>query len=468
MLSALSTPVAVVEQTLNSLHFVDLSAGFLAAFDLTRAAVAGREIKDVLPSHVALPLTSAVGRAFARGQSVVFEAQGRKTSGPAPRYQVTVRALDRDSQRAILEASRLEPRRAVWGGMDGLFDQLNHINGGTITIYDLTKPPDLNLDHLLGHSRSHPASNDFAVLDLLVHPDDLPQVMAHRAAVPNLPDGEFVSMTIRMKHQDGGWRWIEVREQVFSRARDGAVRRVLSFASDVGERRRLTTSLAWMSKALLEAEQHERRRIGRELHDSTAQHLVAIDLTLSLLERRPSQDPAYRRILQDIRSALMAAHRDIRTFSYLLHPPELERQGLEKTLRRFVEGFGARTGLRIELHIQPGMPPVGPMGELALFRVAQEALMNAHRHADAHEVSVRLGATDSAAVLEIADDGIGLSENEIRALLADDMGGVGIAGMKARMQEIGGAMQILPRSKGLLIRATLPVAWMGAAASAVA
>ena len=455
--------MAVIEHTPDSLRFVDVSAGFLAAFDLTRPAAAGREVKDVLPCHVALPLAGAVGRALARGQSVTFEAQGRKTSGPAPRYQVTVRALGGDGKRVILEASRLEPRRAFRGGMEGLFDQLNQINGGTITVYDLTKPIEFNLNHLLDYPRDHPASTSFTALDLLVHPDDMPRVLAHRTAIEKLPDGEFQTMTIRMKHLDGGWRWIAIREQVFSRGRDGTVRRVLSFASDVSERRRLTTSLAWMSKALLEAEQHERRRIGRELHDSTAQHLVAIDLTLSLLERRPNRDPAYRRILQDLRSALMAAHRDIRTFSYLLHPPELERAGLEKTLRRFVEGFGTRTGLQIELDIQPGMPPVGSMGELALFRVAQEALMNAHKHAGAHKVLVRLSAVDAAAVLEVADDGIGLSEMEIHALLAEDLGGVGVAGMRARMQEMGGAMQILPQSRGLLIRATLPTTWTSAA-----
>jgi signal transduction histidine kinase len=261
-----------------------------------------------------------------------------------------------------------------------------------------------------------------------------------------------------MRHIDGGWRWVEARERVFGRSRDGGVRRILGFASDVTDRHRLLESLAATSRALLTAEAQERRRIARELHDSVAQHLVAIDLTLSRLERRRrSDDMDQSDLVLDIRDALSAAHREVRTFSYLLHPPDLERLGLETTLRKFLEGFGQRSGLDVNLTVTGVTPVIEPVVELALFRVAQEALMNVHKHAGSNMVDIDLRFEPSSVMLEVRDDGVGLQSSEIVRLMSEDSGGVGIAAMKARMSQIGGAVELLPLRKGLLVRAMAPL-----------
>jgi PAS domain S-box-containing protein len=346
---------------------------------------------------------------------------------------------------------------------DALFRQLGLVNGGVAYIYDIANPyaaegPNLPafLHELLGYPKGHPeAAGDDAIIRLC-HPDDRALIAAHHRALLKLPDIAFRTCVCRMKHLDGSWRWIEARERVFSRDKDGRVRRVLGFVSDITERRRLLESLAGATDALLLAEENERRRIGRELHDSTTQHLVAIDLTMSRLERRIGDDPTDRAIIRDIRAALTAAHREIRTFSYLLHPPSLERVGLEAALNRFLEGFQRRTGLEVNFQVQGPPRALGQHGELGLFRLAQEALMNVHRHAAARTADIRLIHRPLETVLEVSDDGIGLSPAQIGPLLSGQTLGVGVASMKARIEDLGGTLQILPQAKGLMIRAAMP------------
>jgi signal transduction histidine kinase len=218
----------------------------------------------------------------------------------------------------------------------------------------------------------------------------------------------------------------------------------------------LTDSLAGATGELLLAEEHERRRIGRELHDSTTQHLVAIDLTMSRLEQRIGDDPVDRAIVQDIRAALTAAHREIRTFSYLLHPPNLQRVGLEAALNQFLEGFQRRTGLFVRFQVLGPPQVLGQHADLAVFRLAQEALMNVHRHASAREVDIRLVHRALETTLEVSDDGVGLAPADIAPLLSGQGQGVGIASMKARIEGLGGRLEIFPRAKGLQIRAVMP------------
>jgi signal transduction histidine kinase len=343
--------------------------------------------------------------------------------------------------------------RARHHARDDLIDQLDKICGGHAYVQVLTAGHDPGLAGLLGYP---PDVSQGITLSGLVHPEDAETAAAHRRGLAGLADGEFATLLCRLRRAEGCWTWIELRETVFERSHDGEVRRILGFGHDVSEQRRLVEQLAAASKALLTAESDERRRIARELHDSTAQYLVAIDLGLSRLERHMDEPPRQTEILHDIRDCLTAAHRELRTFSYLLHPPSLERLGFEGSLRRFLDGFPTRTGLRVALTIEGAPPRPRPVGELALFRVVQEALMNAHKHACASRVEVRLTYSDRGVTLEVEDDGIGLSASAIEKMLGENRGGVGISGMCARMEQIGGEIELLARPKGLVVRALLP------------
>jgi signal transduction histidine kinase len=335
-----------------------------------------------------------------------------------------------------------------------LLEQLNLILGGITYIYTPGRPGGFELPALLGRPAAGAPWAEKTVREL-VHPEDLSRALKHPGKVLRLPDRTSAAIVARMRRADGDWRWIEAREQVFDRTPEGEPRRVIGFARDVTDTRRLKEALQAASKALLTAEARERQRIARELHDSMAQHLVAIDLTLSRLERHAKSqlDPA---IMADLRAAVAAAHRDARAFSYLLHPPDLRRLGLEETLRRFLDGFAARTELEVRLEVEEELPPIGSLGELSLFRVAQEALMNVHKHAGASVVEIALRRAPAGVVLEVWDDGVGLDGMEVELLMDEGAGGVGVAAMRARMRQIAGDLEILPGPKGLKIRALAP------------
>ena len=149
-----------------------------------------------------------------------------------------------------------------------------------------------------------------------------------------------------------------------------------------------------LSERLLHLQEEERQRIAIELHDSTCQHLVAIGLNLMNLRRRfpPAEDA--ERLLDDIEGSLDEAHRELRVFSYLLHPPYLEKDGLKATLVRFIEGFSRRTGLRSEVAIADAVDDLAILLQRSVLRVIQEALANVHRHADAGQVSVAIAIED--------------------------------------------------------------------------
>lgn len=210
-----------------------------------------------------------------------------------------------------------------------------------------------------------------------------------------------------------------------------------------------------LSAAVMQAELDERRRIAREVHDAMAQHLVVIDLTLSRIQREAG-DALPPNAVEEIKDALRAAHSEVRTFSYLLHPPDLERFGLTTAVEKFATGFAARTGLIMTLAIED-LPALDAVSSLTLFRVAQEALMNVHRHARAAHVDIRLHIVAGEVELEVADDGVGASPEHLEHVLTHGAAGVGISGMKARLEQLDGRLRLEVLPRGLRLRATLPV-----------
>jgi signal transduction histidine kinase len=215
----------------------------------------------------------------------------------------------------------------------------------------------------------------------------------------------------------------------------------------VTERRQLSADLRATSFALLQAEENERRRIAREIHDSTAQHLVALDLGLSRLENMLSRGATeFRDWIDEMRSLTKTAHQELRVATFALHPPELERSGLADTLRDLIRGFGRRTGLAAEFEIE-GIPrPADPAIEHALLRVSHEALLNIHKHAQARVAKMRLRYQEASIVLEVEDDGVG-SESTLA--------GVGLHSMEARLAALGGSLSLVSSNTGFTVRATI-------------
>ena len=293
----------------------------------------------------------------------------------------------------------------------------------------------------------------------LIHPDDFEAVAAYFAGLGSTPASASASVTLRVARPEGGWRWLEARGSALTFDASGSPALVLGVATDITERRAMSRALDRATRAVLRAGDVERRRFARNLHDSTAQHLVAIDLGLSGLERRMPPGAETAAILRDIRVSLTAAHREVRTYSYLLHPPQLQRLGLEGALRRLIEGFGRRADLAIDIEVVGPPLAVRAEIELVLFRVAQEAIMNVHRHAQATRASLRLLRAPRLIVLEVEDDGVGLPDLlELGGVFEESQGdGVGIPGMQARVAQAGGTLELLRRERGLCVRVELPI-----------
>ena len=205
-----------------------------------------------------------------------------------------------------------------------------------------------------------------------------------------------------------------------------------------------------VGERVLEVQAAERQRLATELHDSIGQNLVSLGLWLSRLRTVTPVTEGVTTIIGDMASVLQEAQTQIRTLSYLLHPPWQEREGgLENALSKYLQGFGQRAGLKVEISVDGPPCRLDRSRELALFRILQEALVNVHRHAHAQSVSVRLTNLISEVTLQISDDGRGFSSPDGVAP------GVGIQGMRARVAQLGGELSIDSGSEGTTVRAKL-------------
>lgn len=211
-------------------------------------------------------------------------------------------------------------------------------------------------------------------------------------------------------------------------------------------------SVSELSARLLAVQEDERQRIARELHDSTTQHLIAANLLLMRLEDGLRATPDLQAASADIEREIGKALTELRIFTYLLHPPNLAKDGLQATLQEFIDGFAKRTGLEATTAIPKEVDDVSPDVQRSLLRVVQEALTNVHRHAGASRVSVQARVLSNRLVIRVRDDGVGFLL-PARADGGATIIGVGIRGMNARLQQIGGRLMVRSRPTGTVVMA---------------
>ena len=230
------------------------------------------------------------------------------------------------------------------------------------------------------------------------------------------------------------------------------------------ERERVLNELHELAATLVHIQDDERRRIGRDLHDSTGQGLAALELNLTRLARvvqAPSN--AAKALVEECVALARQCSTEIRTASYLLHPPLLDEIGLLSALRWLADGLRQRSEIKIELDLPPTMDRLPPEHELALFRVAQEALTNVHRHSKSPSVTIRLFEHDQAVILEVDDAGHGILVGGSSGKVTDAIAlGVGLAGMRERMRQLGGALSVRTGARGTCVQARLAPAAAGA------
>jgi len=219
---------------------------------------------------------------------------------------------------------------------------------------------------------------------------------------------------------------------------------------------RRTESLRRLSSHLQHVQDDERRRIARELHDSAGQYLVALKMNLAQLNQ---PDPVKTRaVLAESNQLLDTCLAEIRTISYLLHPPMLDESGLAPAAAWYVEGFSKRSGIQANLEISPRLERLPADIEMVLFRALQESLTNVHRHSRSSKVDVRLEMENGHAVLLVRDYGRGFPPGELETLHGGSGLGVGTAGMRERVIELGGLLDVASEEPGTSVKVALPVA----------
>jgi PAS domain S-box-containing protein len=206
-----------------------------------------------------------------------------------------------------------------------------------------------------------------------------------------------------------------------------------------------------LSARLIRSQDDERRRIARELHDSAGQYLGAVSIALDVAQRE--QDSANRKLAEAGEMARGCAA-EIRTISHLLHPPLLEELGLASAAHWYVEGFASRSGIQVEVEIPKQLDRLGNDVELVLFRILQEALTNIHRHSESKTATIKIGADSQQAWLDVQDQGKGNGD----APSGQFRPGIGITGMRERVKDLSGTLEINSDQTGTRVRVVLPLA----------
>ncbi len=218
-------------------------------------------------------------------------------------------------------------------------------------------------------------------------------------------------------------------------------------------------SLHSLSARILQLQDQERRRIARDLHDITGQELAVVGMSLNQLARKLDQpDVSAKQAIVDAVGLVRKVEDEIRTLSYLLHPPLLDEFGLGSALHWYVEGFTKRSGIEVDVRIQPSLPRLSTEKETALFRVVQESLTNVLRHSGSRKARIGVSFDAGEVNLSVEDEGQGIDRGKLAKMnTAPSDAGVGIAGMRERLQQLGGGLVIRARPRSTQVIATLPI-----------
>ena len=234
---------------------------------------------------------------------------------------------------------------------------------------------------------------------------------------------------------------------------------VTSAIRDITERKRAEESLRLLSGQLLHLQDQERRRIARELHDSAGQILAALGMNLSLVgSENGNIAPRAAKAIQESVGLVQELSRELRTISHLLHPPLLDEVGLASGLRSYLEGFTERSKISVDLELPEDLGRLQQDSETAIFRIVQECLTNIHRHSESPVARIRIRRTDIEVSLEVEDRGKGIPPEKRQAMDSGGTAGVGIRGMRERLRQLGGSLEINSNDTGTVVVARLPVA----------
>ncbi len=303
-----------------------------------------------------------------------------------------------------------------------------------------------------------------------MHADDRDQSL--KQWLECVQSGKPYEAEYRLRGADGQYRWFQARA-VPLRDPKGQILKWYGTCSDIHDRKMLeqsirdsavelermvdlrTVELRRLSSRLMTLQDEERRRIAREIHDGLGQELAAAKMILDGILAKDS-DPSIQQASIDASQLVDRAIKQVRTISHLLHPPLLDEVGLVSALRWFLEGLSDRSGIEIELEVDPpDLNRLKPELETAIFRVIQEALTNMFRHSGARNGRVSLKEKEGQVIVTVCDDGKGIDEQVIQ--LRPESVGVGIGGMRQRVTELGGRLRLSNANPGTIVEVIVPM-----------
>jgi PAS domain S-box-containing protein len=311
------------------------------------------------------------------------------------------------------------------------------------------------------------SAKGFGWLDY-VHSDDKESSLAQWDHC--VESGENYECEYRLRGRDGEYRWFRVRA-VPIRDQSNQIVRWYGTCSDIHDSKLVehamresavelekkvderTAALRRLSNRLMTMQDDERRRIARELHDGLGQEMVALKMLLNGIAHTPLSLPEY---IGQATSVIDRATQQIRTLSYLLHPPLLDEVGLLSALRWYLGGLTQRSGIETTLEVSPtDFPRLALELETAMFRIVQEALTNVFRHSGAHQAWISLTQREGTVSVKVRDNGKGVTDGIVE--LRSGTSGVGIRGMSERAKELGGQLVVTSANPGTIVEVTIPV-----------
>ena len=311
-------------------------------------------------------------------------------------------------------------------------------------------------------------------------PQLLPTVMERWADC--IRTGTQFEMEFPLRGADGVFRWFLTRVRPV-RDREGRITRWFGTNTNIDEQRQLLRSLeeardhlekrvqerthelqdanedlGKLSASLLRVQDDEQRRIARELHDSVGQLLVAISMNISAVQAESHNlSHSAAKCVEDNAQLLEQVTREIRTLSHLLHPPLLDEAGLASAIRWYIEGFADRSKIDVRLDIPPDFGRLSEDSEIAIFRVVQECLTNIHRHSGSSTATIGIKRDGQYLTVEVRDTGHGIPPERLREITVSGRTGVGLAGMRERVKQLGGTLDIQSDPSGTLVRTVFNV-----------
>jgi PAS domain S-box-containing protein len=287
----------------------------------------------------------------------------------------------------------------------------------------------------------------------ITYPEDLEK---NTCQIAELLAGEIPSFVIEKRYVRKDGRIVWARSSV-SLLGDSEPARIIALVEDTTERKQAEEALRQLSGRLLQLQDEERRRLARELHDSAAQSIVALGMNLDTVRQAAAAlDADAQRALDESVELANRCICELRTLSYLMHPPVLDDRGLASALRGYVEGFAMRSGIDVKLDLPPDLTRLPRDVELMLFRIVQEGLTNIHRHSGSRTATIRLARCPQHVIMEVRDQGCGMGDLDGNGGPGARIG-VGIAGMRERVRQIGGTLQIRSKPGGTDVEVVVPL-----------